>query len=70
MNDKLRLGFLGIGLMGAPMSLRLLAGGYPLTVWNRSRAKLAPVTAKGARAADSPAAVARATTSSVTCKKL
>jgi len=60
MSDKPRLGYIGIGLMGAPMSLRLLAAGYPLTVWNRNRAKLAPVTAKGARAADSPAAVVRA----------
>jgi 3-hydroxyisobutyrate dehydrogenase len=31
-----------------------------VTVWNRTRAKLAPVLEKGARAADSPAAVARA----------
>jgi len=54
------LGYIGLGLMGRPMSLRLLAAGYALTVWNRSRDKLAPLTAKGARAADSPAGVARA----------
>jgi len=60
MTGKPRLGFIGIGLMGKPMSLRLLAAGYALTVWNRSRDKLAPLTAKGAHAADSPAAVARA----------
>jgi 3-hydroxyisobutyrate dehydrogenase len=59
MSDLPRLGFIGVGLMGRPMSLRLLAAGYPLTVWNRSRDKLAPLTAKGAQAADSPAAVAR-----------
>ena len=58
MSDRARLGFIGIGLMGRPMSLRLLAAGCPLTVWNRSRDKLAPLTAKGAQAADSPAAVA------------
>ncbi len=60
MSDRPRLGYIGVGLMGKPMSLRLLAAGYALTVWNRSRDKLAPLTAKGATAADSPAAVARA----------
>jgi 3-hydroxyisobutyrate dehydrogenase len=56
----MRLGFIGIGLMGRPMTLRLLAGGHEVTVWNRSRDKLAAVVEKGARPADSPAAVARA----------
>jgi 3-hydroxyisobutyrate dehydrogenase len=60
MSDRPRLGYIGIGLMGRPMSLRLLAAGYALTVWNRSRDKLAPLTAKGAKAADCPADVARA----------
>ncbi len=60
MSDQPRLGFIGVGLMGRPMSLRLLAAGYALTVWNRSRDKLAPLTAKGAQAADSPAGVAAA----------
>jgi 3-hydroxyisobutyrate dehydrogenase len=60
MSDKPRLGYIGIGLMGKPMCLRLLAAGYELTVWNRSRDRLAPVTAKGARAVASPAEVARA----------
>jgi 3-hydroxyisobutyrate dehydrogenase len=54
-----KLGFIGIGLMGKPMTLRLLAAGYKVAVWNRSREKLAPVTAKGAIAKDSPAEVAR-----------
>ena len=54
-----KLGFIGIGLMGKPMTLRLLAAGYKVAVWNRSRDKLAPVTAKGAIAKDSPADVAR-----------
>jgi 3-hydroxyisobutyrate dehydrogenase len=46
-----KLGFIGIGLMGRPMTLRLLAAGHEVTVWNRSREKLAPVLEKGARAA-------------------
>ena len=56
----MKLGFIGIGLMGAPMTLRLLAAGHEVAVWNRNRDKLAPVVAKGARPVDSPAAVARA----------
>ena len=42
------------------MVLRLLAAGHEVTVWNRSRDKLAPVLEKGAKAAASPADVARA----------
>jgi len=49
------LGFAGIGLMGLPMCRRLLAAGYPLTVWNRSPDKCAPLVAAGARQAGSPA---------------
>jgi len=60
MSARPALGFIGIGLMGRPMSLRLLAAGFPLTIWNRSRGKLAPLAEKGARIADSPAAVAHA----------
>jgi len=55
-----KLGFIGIGLMGKPMTLRLLAAGHEVTVWNRSPEKLEEVLAKGARRAESPAAVARA----------
>ena len=42
------------------MTLRLLAAGHEVTVWNRSRDKLAAVVEKGARAAASPAGVALA----------
>lgn len=54
-----KLGFIGIGLMGRPMSLRLLTAGYKVAVWNRSRDKLVPVVAKGAITKGSPADVAR-----------
>jgi 3-hydroxyisobutyrate dehydrogenase len=59
MKAKPKLGFIGIGLMGRPMTLRLLAAGYEVSVWNRTRDKLAAVVEKGARQADTPAAVAR-----------
>ncbi|RLA17584.1 MAG: NAD(P)-dependent oxidoreductase [Gammaproteobacteria bacterium] len=44
------LGFIGIGLMGAPMTLRLLAAGHTVNVWNRSPEKLHTVTEAGATA--------------------
>lgn len=47
------LGFAGIGLMGLPMCQRLLAAGYPLTVWNRSPDKCATLVAAGAQLAAS-----------------
>lgn len=54
------LAFIGLGLMGTPMALRLIEAGHRLTVWNRSRDKLAPLAARGAVAAVSPAAAASA----------
>lgn len=49
------IAFLGTGLMGAPMAARLLAAGFPLTVWNRTRVKAEPLLAAGARWAETPA---------------
>ena len=42
------LGFIGIGLMGKPMTLRLLDAGFKVNIWNRSQEKLFPVTDAGA----------------------
>jgi len=58
MTDRPSLGYIGIGLMGAPMSARLLEAGYGLTVWNRTASKAQPLVAKGAGMGDSPADVA------------
>jgi 3-hydroxyisobutyrate dehydrogenase len=49
------LAFAGLGLMGVPMTRRLLAAGYPLTVWNRSAGKRDLLAAEGARAVETPA---------------
>jgi 3-hydroxyisobutyrate dehydrogenase len=49
------LAFAGIGLMGLPMTQRLLAAGYPLAVWNRSAEKCAALQAQGAQALNVPA---------------
>jgi 3-hydroxyisobutyrate dehydrogenase len=49
-------GFIGLGLMGAPMALNLARAGTPLVVWNRTRAKTDALREAGAavaqRAAD------------------
>ena len=55
MSDLPSIAFAGIGLMGLRMCRRLLAAGYPLTVWNRSPDKCAPLVEAGARQANSPA---------------
>ncbi|GMQ94814.1 MAG: NAD(P)-dependent oxidoreductase [Acidimicrobiia bacterium] len=47
-----RIAFLGTGAMGAPMALRLRKAGYPLGVWNRTRAKAEHLTDDGAEVFD------------------
>jgi 3-hydroxyisobutyrate dehydrogenase len=57
-SNRLRLAFIGLGIMGKSMAGHLLAAGNPLVVHNRSRAKADELIAKGAIWADSPAAAA------------
>jgi 3-hydroxyisobutyrate dehydrogenase len=52
-----RVGFLGLGLMGEPMALRLARSSLPLVVWNRTSAKTTSLRAAGAEVATSPAEV-------------
>ena len=56
--SKPTIGFIGLGIMGAPMARNLIEAGYSLTVWNRSRAKVDAVAALGATAAGSAKEVA------------
>ncbi|ATH81259.1 2-hydroxy-3-oxopropionate reductase [Ectopseudomonas mendocina] len=53
------LAFAGIGLMGLPMTRRLLAAGYPLTLWNRTPDKCAPLLELGAHRVENPAELCR-----------
>lgn len=53
------VGFIGLGAMGRPMALRLLAAGFALHVHDSRAAAMAPLAAAGAVACASPAAVAR-----------
>jgi 3-hydroxyisobutyrate dehydrogenase len=51
------VGFIGLGVMGRPMALRLARSGTPLVVWNRTAARAEPLRAAGAEVAAGPAAV-------------
>lgn len=51
----MKIGFLGLGRMGTPMALRLIAAGHELSVWNRSEARTKPLIHEGAIAAATPA---------------
>ena len=53
-----KVGFIGLGLMGQPMAFNLIKAGYPLTVWNRTPEKCAPLLEAGAAEAGSPAELA------------
>ena len=55
---KLRVGFIGLGIMGKPMSKNLMNAGFPLTVWNRSQPAIDLVASWGATPASSPKEVA------------
>ena len=54
-----RIGFIGLGIMGAAMASHLMDAGYELTVYNRTKAKADALVAAGAHYCDSPAACAR-----------
>lgn len=55
----MRIGFCGLGRMGAAMARHVLEAGHELTVWNRSPGKAADLVAAGATEAASPAEAAR-----------
>ena len=53
-----KLGYLGLGMMGFPMSRRLLGAGHEVAVWNRSAAKAKALIEAGAKLAANPREVA------------
>ena len=55
----MRLGYIGLGTMGAAMAENLIRAGYAMTVWNRTQSKADRFVAMGAKMAESPADVAR-----------
>jgi 2-hydroxy-3-oxopropionate reductase len=54
-----KLGFLGLGIMGGPMTKNLLKAGFAVTVFDVDSARVQVAVGQGARAAASPAGVAR-----------
>lgn len=54
----MRIGFVGLGLMGRPMALNLLKGGHEVIVWARRSASMDPLLDAGAIAGKSPAELA------------
>lgn len=54
----MKIGFIGLGIMGSRMAANLQKGGHSLVVFNRTRDKAEPLLAAGAHWADSPAALA------------
>jgi 2-hydroxy-3-oxopropionate reductase len=60
------VGFIGLGVMGKPMAKNLIKGGHSLVVHSRSRGPIDEVVAAGAKAAASPADVARQATVVIT----
>jgi 2-hydroxy-3-oxopropionate reductase len=58
--DFISVGMIGLGLMGKPMARNLLKAGFPLTVFNRSRAPIDELVGEGARGAASAREVAAA----------
>jgi 3-hydroxyisobutyrate dehydrogenase-like beta-hydroxyacid dehydrogenase len=54
---EMRIGFIGLGMMGKPMAMRLLERGFSLCVYNRTPEKARDLVDKGARKSESPRSV-------------
>ncbi len=58
MADKQKIGWIGLGKMGIPMSTNLVKAGYSLTVYNRTKDKTKALADEGAQVSDSPKSLA------------
>lgn len=63
----MKVAFIGMGTMGAPMAINLLQAGHQVTVHNRTRDRELPVAEAGAARADSPQAAAAGVDVIITC---
>ena len=63
----MRVGYIGLGIMGRGMAANLLKAGFELTVYNRNAERVRPLVEQGARAAASPAEVVAASDISGVC---
>lgn len=55
----MKIGFIGLGIMGRPMALNLLKGGHQVTVWARRAESMQPLLEAGATGVASPTAAAQ-----------
>lgn len=62
-----KIGFIGLGIMGMPMTLNLLKAGMDVTVWGRTASKMDPAVEAGATLANSPKELAEAVDIVFTC---
>src|ERR1700704_5126826 len=60
-DSKSKLGFIGLGIMGKPMTLNLIKAGYTLYVYGRRRVSMEPLIAAGAMACAAPREIAEQT---------
>lgn len=58
MSNSLKVGYIGLGIMGKSIARNILKAGFPLVVHNRSQAAVIELEHEGAQAASSPAEVA------------
>jgi len=63
----MRVGYIGLGIMGGGMARNLIKKGHTVTVWNRSEARAAPLREAGATVAESPRALATGAEVVCTC---
>jgi len=59
MKSEIRIGYIGLGLMGKSIARNILNAGFTLIVHNRSQQAVTELVGEGARAASSPAEVAQ-----------
>ena len=70
MNDNnLSIGCAGAGILGSAIVRRLVECGFPVSVWNRDRKKVAPLAELGATPVDTPAELAQSCDIVLTCVK-
>lgn len=63
----MRVGYIGMGIMGSGMARNLIKKGHAVTVWNRNAERSAPLREAGAAVADSPRALAAGVEVVCTC---
>ena len=67
MEQRERIGFIGLGIMGRGMARNILKAGFPLRVWNRTASRTDELAAEGAGPASSPGDLAFHSDIIITC---